>query len=253
MIRLRASAIFFGKFQSTRPARGATIGLVSTIAGCRNFNPRAPRGARRDNITNIERGLDNFNPRAPRGARRVSGILIAVMLIFQSTRPARGATTAKDNEVFGYQISIHAPREGRDYRHARHAHKASISIHAPREGRDAAGSPCSRTGVIFQSTRPARGATMVVLFWRRKVRNFNPRAPRGARRSHIAGLGVLNDFNPRAPRGARRLSRGGMRMFENFNPRAPRGARPYPGNSRRAYGLISIHAPREGRDQDFAG
>ena len=33
-------------------------------------------------------------------------------------------------------ISIHAPREGRDAEQAKKAEAAEISIHAPREGRD---------------------------------------------------------------------------------------------------------------------
>ena len=55
---------------------------------------------------------------------------------FQSTRPARGATVVGKNTIFFIEISIHAPREGRD---AVPLAAASFSL--------------------FQSTRPARGAT----------------------------------------------------------------------------------------------
>ena len=57
--------------------------------------------------------------------------------IFQSTRPVRGATTGAD--FFG------TLRE--------------ISIHAPREGRDLNVLDALRGLLIFQSTRPVRGAT----------------------------------------------------------------------------------------------
>ena len=101
-----------------------------------------------------------FNPRAPRGARLSMSILMIRPVLFQSTRPARGATSDVSNTVLGLMISIHAPREGRDVivgasapglprdfnpRAPRGARLStvlfllkhlSISIHAPREGRD---------------------------------------------------------------------------------------------------------------------
>ena len=55
-------------------------------------------------------------------------------------------------------ISIHAPRVGRDDPFLYDALESNISIHAPRVGRDSASLKRSRT-----------------------LRNFNPRAPCGAR------------------------------------------------------------------------
>ena len=56
---------------------------------------------------------------------------------FQSTRPARGATSSKAMVTSSEHISIHAPREGRD---------AAVF--------------CKLLSIYkFQSTRPARGAT----------------------------------------------------------------------------------------------
>ena len=34
---------------------------------------------------------------------------------FQSTSPVRGTTSLTTDSVFGYQISIHVPREGDDH------------------------------------------------------------------------------------------------------------------------------------------
>ena len=59
---------------------------------------------------------------------------------FQSTRPARGATVNDPIMCQNYAISIHAPREGRDFRTSR----------------------TWRFRALFQSTRPARGATAKV-------------------------------------------------------------------------------------------
>src|SRR5437868_5609792 len=60
----------FRRFQSTRPARGATHG---------------------DPLTVVEIG-GGFNPRAPHGARRKLSREYVLSRAFQSTRPARGAT-----------------------------------------------------------------------------------------------------------------------------------------------------------------
>ena len=35
-------------------------------------------------------------------------------IMFQSTRPVRGATNGRDGAARGVDVSIHAPREGRD-------------------------------------------------------------------------------------------------------------------------------------------
>ena len=101
------------------------------------------------------------------------------VIMFQSTRPARGATSVSTAEMLPNAVSIHAPRAGRD-RFRRHCSRAASS--------------------------------------------FNPRAPCGARRN-LATLPLLQSFNPRAPRGARRSP--------NVNP---------------ICGKVSIHAPRVGRD-----
>ena len=83
-------------------------------------------------------------------------------------------------------ISIHAPREGCDSADLDIAHEAGISIHAPREGcdrgrtlraaNDGDFNPRTPRGVrrkqgalitfarLFQSTHPARGATLIFPF-----------------------------------------------------------------------------------------
>ena len=84
--------------------------------------------------------------------------------MFQSTRPARGATCSV---VLGWVfccVSIHAPRAGRDSAGPDSVALDEVSIHAPRAGRD--------------SIRSAG---------RLALRCFNPRAPRGARPSRNDG------------------------------------------------------------------
>ena len=100
-------------FQSTRPARGATDHLVRQLSKLFNFNPRAPRGARQPNM------------------KRKS-----TTMRFQSTRPARGATQYAGDGLRRVNISIHAPREGRDYKADRLSQRRShFNPRAPRGAR----------------------------------------------------------------------------------------------------------------------
>ena len=76
---------------------------------------------------------------APREGGDSNFLMIATTChLFQSTPPARGATTITGFNVWYTYISIHAPREGGDSRLDSKALKADqpISIHAPREGGD---------------------------------------------------------------------------------------------------------------------
>ena len=178
--------------------RGATITYTAVPASSWNFNPRAPCGARRQwRYTGVYRC--HFNPRAPRGARLA---LMGNMGV----------------ELF---ISIHARLSGSD------RGGAGISIHAPREGRDPPAPELVLCGGgLFQSTRPARGAT-----------------------DTEAVLGRANSISIHAPREGRDFSPQRLpRNFPHFNPRAPRGARPRPPELPQSRRGISIHAPREGRD-----
>ena len=55
-----------------------------------------------------------FNPRAPRGARRNRCARGRSQNIFQSTCPARGTTSSASFPAPPLVISIHVPREGHD-------------------------------------------------------------------------------------------------------------------------------------------
>ena len=149
----------YSAFQSTRPIRGATRRWRGSSSTKKDFNPRAPYGARLPRTDSVcaggmisihapHTGRDtkagsitsyptNFNPRAPYGARLKSVLLPEPFFPFQSTRPIRGATPP-------------AHPSGDDQ---------NISIHAPHTGRDGKRKPQTISTLIFQSTRPIRGAT----------------------------------------------------------------------------------------------
>ena len=102
-------------------------------------------------------------------------------MLFQSTRPVRGATMkAVNNSLSG----------------------------------------------IFQSTRPVRGATKNSRMARRSHSNFNPRAPCGARQLAVGSPVRLSVFQSTRPvRGATTSTANAGSLLYYFNPRAPCGAR----------------------------
>ena len=174
---------------------------------------------------------------------------MASVPLFQSTPPARGATswrqTARNLSIF----QSTPPARGATRRPGSACQRCRISIHAPREGGDHRICANKRKSRGFQSTPPARGATDGAICRRRSMGNFNPRPPRGGRPGdalHGVQPAVISihapreggdpdggshpsgghDFNPRPPRGGR-LHRGGQQSYRagHFNPRPPRGGR----------------------------
>ena len=141
------------------------------------FNPRAPRGARRVEAARSTLG-PSFNPRAPRGARQIMLIMAAGNHCFNPRAP-RGARQFARHFRFLCEVSIHAPRAGRDTDRYSFCKIQKVSIHAPRAGRDEM-TAAEAIELLFQSTRPARGATNGSHDVQTPIR-FNPRAPRGAR------------------------------------------------------------------------
>ncbi len=138
-------------------------------------------------------------------------------------------------------ISIHAPREGCDHRRRlRLRPQAAISIHAPREGCDGIceflgvawrdisihapreGCDSERTILIFfcylfQSTHPARGATIQSWLNGTMLLFQSTHPARGATRCAIIGCRALENFNPRTPRGVRQQTLPKSREFAWLN------------------------------------
>ena len=238
-------------FQSTRPARGATIEPSKLAIAPLVISIHAPREGRDWLLVLILCFLLYFNPRAPRGARRET----------------------KEICVQFQHISIHAPREGRDLpRSANHFAILPFQSTRPARGATSVSVSVGLPILIFQSTRPARGATSTSVVIVCRSMYFNPRAPRGARQRGagvLVGLFVISIHAPREGRDGKehtvtldydqfqstRPARGATNAADHsehagrdFNPRAPRGARPRATVSVGQFTKISIHAPREGRD-----
>ena len=167
----------------------------------------------------------NFNPRAPCGARLSKENIPWLPSLFQSTRPVRGATK---NRVLAFTLDAFQstrPVRGATLTPKHGKLSPCISIHAPRAGRD-----------------PVRCVT------RPLVQDFNPRAPCGARRGDIGGLGSMGKISIHAPRAGRDAAQQVERRRQAISIHAPRAGRDANGKPCTVSTYISIHAPRAGRD-----
>ena len=119
--------------------------------------------------------------------------------------PRTGSDLREHMAAGGRVISIHAPRTGSDMSFGVGWLSVRISIHAPRTGSDEDSAANLYQRIKFQSTLPARGATI-----RRRNESvckmhFNPRSPHGERRNlRRDGSTLIAHFNPRSPHGERR-------------------------------------------------
>ena len=190
------------------------------------FNPRPPRGERPCNTgrwcgrwsisihalreesdSGISLGIPplvNFNPRPPRGERLTRQTWYRIAEQFQSTPSARRATASVLTGKFFHLISIHALREESD--------RAFFVL--------------IRHEFQFQSTPSARRATSGAREQLYQILYFNPRPPRGERRTKHGTSETRPKFQstPSARR-ATWLFCFLPGCHRNFNPRPPRGER----------------------------
>ena len=140
----------------------------------------------------------------------------------------RGATVLPCTGGPVQDISIHAPRAGRDDACGRRPGRGDISIHAPRAGRDYDGGTYANEVALFQSTRPVRGATFTseITICRPSISIHAPRAGRDVVAHGLEQGGGISIHAPRAGRDADIV------------------------DAIHTVQTISIHAPRAGRDRE---
>ena len=172
----------------------------------------------------------------------------AIMVVFQPTRPLRGATGIPFGRIAGLVFQPTRPLRGATMDFCNNYRYIQISTHAPLAGRDVELLPLTTSKEEFQPTRPLRGATLRFVLVTSSFSYFNPRAPCGARRFLSLPNFLVPKFQPTRPlRGATAWSAGQdntqiisthaplagrdiqslkvHRSQRNFNPRAPCGAR----------------------------
>ena len=195
------------------------------VSDCRDFNPRAPCGAR-----HVARHLGLLALRF-QSTRPVWGATVAKMPhtnsgIFQSTRPVWGATDRPKVSLPDRQFQSTRPVWGATFDGQDMELFSGISIHAPRVGRDVRRIPHFRRLVYF-----------------------NPRAPCGARRQCLAYKHRVYEFQSTRPVWGATCFRGSEKHDDLISIHAPRVGRDA---VQLAAGVcvltISIHAPRVGRD-----
>ena len=254
------------------PREGRDSGFNLSIGGKDNFNPRAPRGARRWRPSRRPLRATYFNPRAPCGARQIEAANINAktqisihaphagrdstqsapsisMGTFQSTRPMRGATLLLRPFIGLLLFQSTRPMRGATFAVVRLCEPVLISIHAPHAGRDGLYYKPDCGSKEFQSTRPMRGATSAYSLPLLYCHDFNPRAPCGARpccvRDRFQNI-FISIHAPHAGRDRRpQTSRWQKAAFQSTRPmRGATGLKFSDGT----YADISIHAPHAGRD-----
>ena len=169
-------------FQSTHPARGATLTAAATSSTGSSFQSTHPARGATTQYPKIARRKFYFNPRTPRGVRLLIGV---------------------------YSLGLR-----------------SISIHAPREGCDVSWYTTNSLKHQFQSTHPARGATLSSPHRPFSHRDFNPRTPRGVRPVCRSIWEVGKKISIHAPReGCDPCPTVPFMRRSYFNPRTPRWVR----------------------------
>ena len=168
-------------FQSTPPARGATmqrrpeshregVSIHAPRTGGDpaddqakkeegSFNPRPPHGGRRCAVGAASSSLYCFNPRPPHGGRPYATPFANFSITFQSTPPARGATSSGRSAISITEFQSTPPARGATSSSSPPVVSAGVSIHAPRTGGDLLFIVLEVLRKTFQSTPPARGAT----------------------------------------------------------------------------------------------
>ena len=187
-------------FQSTLPARGATLWAVPLFIHP-EVSIHAPR-AGSDRPRNLRelgscwfqstlpaRGATPFRPRPGTG-----------LATFQSTLPARGATSRSSSS--SYHETRFNPRSPRGERHPKLVqHNQRDLFQSTLPARGATPEERLELGVgQFQSTLPARGATRTVCCDTARGVSFNPRSPRGERRERLHHAAVDAWVSIHAPR-----------------------------------------------------
>ena len=150
---------------------------------------------------------------------------------FQSTLPARGATTG----IVAYllrQVRFQSTLPARGATGNMRYHLLGQENFNPRSPRGERPMPSMAHLILsaFQSTLPARGATVQLLAEKRLESVFQSTLPaRGATAKSPWAFWVWANFNPRSPRGERPGICTCRRSLYYFNPRSPRGERPAAG------------------------
>ena len=140
--------------------------ITDRIHAC--FNPRRPRGRRRDAAGQSPAQRTRVSIHAAReGGDRTAAATEHRAAVFQSTPPARAATQpARRSSMRDRDVSIHAAREGGDpgvVRCLRRCPSTTFQSTPPARAATRSRPLPHASGIEFQSTPPARAATLRIV------------------------------------------------------------------------------------------
>ena len=160
--------------------RGATVAPYGSLAFY-TFQPTRPlRGA--TGYTADETAEAYISTHAPLAGRDVCAFTCVFCMAISTHAPLAGRDNNRRKNIHEILISTHAPLAGRDrLAPALGQIRNNISTHAPLAGRDALTWIVLISSIVFQPTRPLRGATLSFPWLNVNTIYFNPRAPCGAR------------------------------------------------------------------------
>ena len=189
--------------------------------------------------------IPNFNPRPPRGGRRARSADMSTCVLFQSTPPARGATSDFQRRIPFSEFQSTPPAKGATYDMIDATSINIISIHAPREGGDNERRATQPAEANFNPRPPRRGRLHAAraACWRRE---FQSTPPRGGRHHPYHQWQRRGTFQSTPPRGGRHyIIILCIYYFPYFNPR-PREGGDQASRPENVVDGISIHAPARG-------
>ena len=226
--RLQLFAEFFFKFvfQSTLPARGATVEVLCRSRRFQHFNPRSPHGERRNGRRSVAHllpisihaprtGSDgnhgdcrqhgrHFNPRSPHGERPYFRSYFRITASYFNPRSPHGERRCRPATFpLPAYFNPRSPHGERLTRRARLSKLQNFNPRSPHGERPAVGEGSGRKSSGFQSTLPARGATEQREEANRRAR-ISIHAPRtGSDWIARVSAYIAANFNPRSPHGER--------------------------------------------------
>ena len=148
-----------------------------------------------------------------------------VIVIISIHTPREGSDALVQALREAFPISIHTPREGSDRKMRRDCQfNRYFNPHSPRGERRKAGKPFILRS-LFQSTLPARGATVIMLNTgvRRGISIHTPREGSDYIHKTVDKSLKISIHTPRE--GSDQIWEFHIKLFRNFNPHSPRGER----------------------------
>ena len=170
----------------------------------RSISIHAPREGGDDHGHRWYHRFRYFNPRPPRGGRRLALMISPIKKLFQSTPPARGATSCFGViPVIPTIFQSTPPARGATRPPPAHSRRTHYFNPRPPRGGRRAPQAYTAPATAFQSTPPARGATRPVA-GDAPGHGISIHAPREGGDTRRTGIcWELIHFNPRPPRGGR--------------------------------------------------